>query len=140
MNTELATRYAWFREHGGGWVGHSAEQAIALARAEMRAQDRLVCVWRDEDEEWDGDCDPPAVCLWGAVYRSEDVDDYSHRVLTRDAPLASLGMVGVDSLNDPYLRVCAAELFAEALHALDDEDQESANVLASRATFAGVSA
>lgn len=133
----LVDRYTFFREHAGYVVGQSAVCALALARAEKRAEEiGLVCMWRDEIEPWDGDCEPPKYCLWGCVW---------HQLVPGDRrPLASLGMVGVNSIRDPYLRVCSAELFAEALERLDaDNDREAtreAEFLASRATYAVVEA
>lgn len=59
--------------------------------------------WEDEQEPWDGDTPEPDYLFCGLLYNAEgDI-------------LASLGMIGVDDLNDPYLRVVAAELALEAI-------------------------
>jgi hypothetical protein len=93
-----------------------------LARAEMTAESLGWDVeLEDENETWDGDCEAPAylfcVCIKDA--------DGKH--------LDCLGMVGVDSLRDPYLRVVTAELYAQAIDALSTKQAEE---LAGRATFA----
>jgi hypothetical protein len=86
--------------------------AEALVRAELAAESLGWTVeLEDEVESWDGDCDPPRYCFC---------------VCIKDANgkcLDSLGMVGVDSLDDPYLQVIAAEMFLESINA-----QATANV------------
>jgi hypothetical protein len=134
----LKSRYEFFKAHAGYILGEAAVCAMKLARAEVRAETRgLAVVWEAETEAWDGDCPAPEELLYGAVFKAEDVDEY-HGTAKRGArSYAGLGMVGVDSMRDPYLRVCAAELFAEALDgALDEEDAEAAEALAMRATYA----
>ena len=130
--TTIKNRAAFFRSQG-----NSVRYALTLARAEKRAEDiGLVCYWTDSQEQWDGECEAPAYCFDGAVYRATDMDRYDHPA--RGAwCLASLGMVGVNDWRDPYLRVSAAALFIEALAALDAEDQRAADKLAERATYAG---
>src|SRR4051812_45987416 len=56
--------YAFFREHAGGWVGHSAEVAANLARAEAAAQ-RMGWQyrWEWDDMPWDGDTPAPKELL-----------------------------------------------------------------------------
>jgi hypothetical protein len=131
----LESRYRFFREHGGFIVGESAVSAIHLARAEESAETLgLVCYWEPDPEPWDGASEAPMLLLWGAVYRSGQLD-HAENVKRGEIGLASI-MVSVDSYRDPYLRVYAAELFAEALDVLDDEDQAEADKLAKRATFA----
>lgn len=59
--------------------------------------------WEDEQEPWDGDIPEPDYLFCGLLYNAEgDI-------------LASLGMIGVNDPNDPYLRVVAAELALEAI-------------------------
>lgn len=143
MTTSLRDRYRFFRKHAGGLVGHSAEGALALARAEEKAERvGLTVVWEWEDIPWDGDESekPPEYWLCGLVYKSEDVDEYHGTVRNKRATsYACLGGVGVDSMRDSYLRVCAAEMYSEALREIDKEWQADADELAARATFAGVS-
>jgi len=103
----LAERYRFFREHAGGVVGQSAVVAMHLARAEARAEE-LGLRWDHEPERepWDGDCPAPEYNRTVYVYDPNDPGG---------CWLASLGQVGVNLYEDPYLRVCAAELFAEVL-------------------------
>lgn len=79
--------------------------ARELATAEQAAQDRWEYEWQDECEEWDGDAPAPRYLLWCRLY-----DPQRPRVT-----LASLGMIGLNDLNDPYRRVVEAELALEAL-------------------------
>jgi hypothetical protein len=131
----LESRYRFFREHGGSIVGESAVCAIQLARAEESAETLgLVCYWEPDPEPWDGASEAPMLLLWGAVYRSGQLD-HAENVKRGEIGLASI-MVSVDSYRDPYLRVYAAELFAEALSVIDGEYQAEADKLAKRATFA----
>lgn len=103
MDADLVRRYRFFRDWTS-WVGHSAEQALALARAEKKGEERgLAYRMVDEDEAWDGETPAPDHLL--CVFVIDEADDTK--------PLASIGMVGVDSLSDPYLRVVGAELMAE---------------------------
>jgi hypothetical protein len=120
MTNELIARYRFMREHAGGWVGHNAEQALALARAEATLEQAVDAGaaridWEDDDlpydhgffsdeevaakfesNEWTG----PFVCL---LYVDDEV-------------VASLSgiVVGQWGTNDPYCRVVAAELASEA--------------------------
>lgn len=135
----LAERYAFFRANAGGIVGESAICAMRLARAEETAERiGLTCFWNEESDAWDGDvgCEAPALCLWGAVYKRDDVNEQGYP-LRRQNWISSLGMVGVESYRDPYLRVVAAELFLEALSVIDGEWQIEADKLSERATYAG---
>ena len=133
----LAARFArafkFFRENAGGIVGQSAVGAIALARAEVRAESMgLSVIWEDEDHAWDADCPAPPIHVWGRVHSPGDKRD----------TIASLGSVGLLSWSDPYVRVVEAELYVEALATLDERAEalacQQAAELASRATFAGV--
>lgn len=128
--TTLCERYRFFRAHAGGIVGEAAVCALALARAEERA-DALGLSAHFEScwSPWDGDCPAPAIHVDGWI------EDPSGRVV------ASLGSIGIESWSDPYVRVAKAEMFADALAWLDHEaDQRAsveASILASRATYAG---
>jgi hypothetical protein len=148
MKGSLQDRIAFFRQHMGYSYPAGAtpyvkgrertRQARELALAEMRAEALdLKVVNEDELEAWDnmpGETAPEyvfCVCVYGPE------DDNGKREF-----LDSLGMVGVNRLDDPYLRVVAAELCEQALATLDARfektAQEAANELAARATFAGV--
>jgi hypothetical protein len=107
----LRERFQFFQQHAGGIVGQSALGAIALARAEVRAQDLdLEVTWEDERGEWDGDCPPPAVHACAFI-----VDPHAKRYL------ACLGGIGLNSIHDPYVRVVEAELFLEAIETIASE-------------------
>lgn len=122
----LQARYRWFKANMDVYiVGRSAAQAMALAKAEEKAEELGLAVdWDYEVIPWDADCPPPEVHAWACV----KVDG---RVL------ASLGSIGLTSWRDPYMRTVEAELFQEALAYLDDEAAAEARELAQRATFAG---
>ena len=147
IRTELISAYRFFREHAGYRVGHSAETAMALARAELRARDlSLIFMWEDESEPWDGDVPlaPTDLLEWAACYEPKEGRDYSRGYFDRKdcgRILASLGMVATTGYSDPYRRVVEAELASEALDTLDAERDAiatlGANKLAQRATFAG---
>ena len=108
--SELAARFRFFHEHAGYIVGRRAVAAISLARAEIQARrEGISFEWEDELEPWDADpeCGPAPTYVLCCLAR-----DASGQVV------ASLGMVGVNRLSDPYLRVVEAELALEALHEL----------------------
>lgn len=144
MATTLKDRFRFFQKHAGYIVGKRAECAMRLARAEEKAETvGLTVVWEWEEIPWEpcheGET-PPANWLCGLVYKKEDVDEYHGTVKnSRATSYACLGCVGVDSMRDPYLRVCAAEMLAEALSEIDKEWQAEADELAKRPTLAGVS-
>jgi hypothetical protein len=115
------------------------ERARAILTLESR--DDIVFHVEDEDEPWDGDGDAPAHLLCLAIIRHERYSGTTREGRPRGDWLASISMVGVDSMSDPYLRVCFADL---ALEVLEDERVEQdrkdtylAAELASRATYAG---
>lgn len=106
-----------FRE----WAGYSVPPGRTVCAWELVKAERAGCdagltfEWEHEWEQWDGDCPAPV---------------YLMCCLCRDASgvvVASLGMVGVNSLDDPYLRVVEAELASEALDML--LELEAATVL-----------
>lgn len=139
LDPEVIRAYRVFRGRTGR-VGRDAEAALWLAKAEVAGfAARLVYAEEDEQEAWDADGPAPKYLFCCCVYRG---DEYGR--ISDDRPIASLGMVGVDSMDDPYLREVRAELFAEALDEIDAErDAEStaiAESLAGRATYAGVPA
>lgn len=110
----LQERFRFFAAHAGYRVGYRAVVAMALARAERRAElEELECKWEDEIEPWDGECPAPRYLFCGMVE-------------TPTGEIASLGMVGVDSLRDPYLRVVAAELFDQVFEERDERAEHRA--------------
>jgi hypothetical protein len=110
---DLRKRYDFFKKHGGGRVGHAAEDAFNLARAERIAETLdWDFEWKNEEEDWEE--------FLGDVPR-EDVSRIEYCVLKDDKGkvLASLGgiMFGYDAEhNRDYPRVVEAELALEALH------------------------
>jgi hypothetical protein len=106
--TNLRRGYRFFFENAGYIVGHRAECALALARAERRARDNNWAA------EWVADDD--ADLSW----MTEDERQQPHEVLgcvLRDADgnvLASLW--GITDPDSSYQRVVEAELAAEALY------------------------
>lgn len=112
MTADITRRYRWFRRQGvGGIVGQDAKTCLALARAEAWKHDQgLVAVTEDEHEPWDEDAPAPAYCVCVVLYRPCPVHglDCKHADV-----LGSLGMIGVNDPDDPYLRIVAAELALE---------------------------
>lgn len=113
INAELKRRYQWMRNQGAaGWVGHSAEGCLQLARADMAlAHSDIEVMIEDEQEAWDGDCPAPDFLVWMRLVRP--CPDHGVHCKHADT-IGSLGMIGVNSMGDPYLRICAAELALEA--------------------------
>jgi hypothetical protein len=165
---EFREAFRFFQEHCGSSYHTDptknrtgkATTAMTLARAETSAEEyKLAFYCEDEDEPWDGECPPPKY-LWccfvveGADWEHTYYPPIGRARRTRSwAPSeppfrcqynlqvrGSLGMVGVDSSRDPYLRVVAAELFAEAIEQINAEREREACAgaaeMAERATYA----
>lgn len=118
--------------HAPTALAYSLTQAYAEARTIAAARDLgMTCEQEYESEAWDGDSPAPRHLLCLIVHDADGT------------PLASLGMIGVDSIDDPYLTTCEAELYAEALATLESERDakatRDAEALATRATYAGPS-
>lgn len=108
--------YDFFKSQGGGAVGHAAETATHLARAEEEAEERGWEVdWRpseDADISWMDerqlqDLENGRIEIWDAVMLDEDGE-----------VISSLGEITLDGTavgGDPYTRVVAAELALEGL-------------------------
>lgn len=115
-------------------LAYSLSDALREVRSEIRAWHAgLTCTIDADDLPWDVDaaCPAPRHVLCAIVRDSDG------RIL------ASLGGIGVDSLDDPYLDTCTADLYADALDdiaaAAAIESTHAAIALASRATYAGPS-
>lgn len=123
-------RYDFFREHAGGWVGHNAETALSLARAEELLDeaedvDAARFEWVDDEEPYDpGNVDTAEQVAryfesgrWTGPYGAVLTigDDPATRPHGRPWSLTSLwGIVlGSQGIGDPYTRVVRAELAAE---------------------------
>jgi hypothetical protein len=131
-------RVRFFLEHAG-YSTPPGRLACAwrLAEAEARGiQEGLIFNHCPEWDEWDADVPKPKYVLLCEVWESEAARDFGA------CSLASLGMVGVNSLADPYLRVVRAELYRDALRLIDEsrdaQATEEAQSLMTRATYAGV--
>ncbi len=98
--------YQFFRAHAGGWVGHNAETAANLARAEAAAQ-RMGWQYR-----WEADDEPYETDIPG-----DEPSEVLGCVLTdgRGEVLASLW--GIGDPDPTYMRIVHAELASEALSA-----------------------
>lgn len=116
----------------GGHGTRTADTAFALTKSWLEGEDRdLVVSWEQEDERWDGDCPAPKYLLCGFVHEREN----------RKKWYASLGMVGIDSYDDPYLEIEGYHLMHEAISWLKDDEDKAATIaareMAQRATYAG---
>jgi hypothetical protein len=143
MSADTLKRAQFFATHAGyATPPGRAACALNLARAEERGEAMgLEVLWTEEEEEsWDGDCPAPKILLWGAVYRAEDINARTGEACSHASSLAAIGMVGVDSWQDPSLRVVEAELLSDALAMLDKEADALATAqaaeLTERATYA----
>lgn len=106
VDPKLRKAYDFFREQGGGRVGHSAEGAINLARAEKIAEgEGWEAEWEDDPEEWDGDTERPFEVL-NCLLKDEQGDVI--------ASLGSIGMSGNARQDRDYTRLVEAELALEA--------------------------
>ncbi len=109
MSDSIRRAYRFFCEHAGyATPPGRAVCSLALARAEAEAKEiGLRFVWEDDPEEYqlgDAEDNRPAYVL---NCRVEDAGGTQLPV--------SLGGIGVNSLNDPYLRVVEAELASQAI-------------------------
>ena len=138
MTPEMLKRYRFHAEWSGSWVGHNAESAIKLARAESAIEDMIgeglarYCV---EDEDMDpADCfenekDIEAIRsganLWIQIAletRPEPCDCERDPEDCRCGGWemrANLGGIAVLGWRDPYIRTVKAELASEVLASLE---------------------
>jgi hypothetical protein len=92
--------------------GFDSSTATALASAEQGIPEGWHVHVEDESEPWDGE--------------ENTAPRFCYCVVLRDGErnvLGSLGMIGVDQADDPYLRVVSAELILEALDARSTKDR-----------------
>ena len=149
--SNLASRIAFFRLHMGyNYMRYSYpekatrrqkekarnEAAEAYALAEMKAEELgLVITWEpDECEPFDDDGNAQSVVC---AYAAKDAElEYPSLVnVHRGAkPLGVLG--GVSKGDRNWERTIRVQVFMMALEMLDNEAQEAADELASRATYA----
>jgi hypothetical protein len=111
MDTTLLNSYRFFREHAGYIVGHSAESALSLARAELLAASRgMRFEWSAED--W-----PETTATDEQIARIDAGETvYLYCLARLDGEIVgSLGGIEVYNSGDPYCRVVEAELALEAL-------------------------
>jgi hypothetical protein len=108
MTTSMLRAYRFFFDNAGYIVGHRAECALSLARAEQYARDndwQAEWVWDDDaDLSWMSDAEqrePHEV--YGCVLKDENGN-----------VLASLW--GITDPDNAYMRVIEAELADESLH------------------------
>ena len=138
LESEVAFQLRW-----GGYCTPPGPLPCAEARASailaLEARGDIILHVEDEEEPYDGEDEPPKYLLWLAVYQDETGE---RTPLGRPLgfPLASIGMVGVESRTDPYLRTLWGELAIEALgyltSAQNGRDAAMASELAGRATYA----
>lgn len=108
MTMSMIRAYRFFFENAGYVVGHRAECALNLARAEQHARDH------DWDAEWIADDCPDL------SWMSDEEQRQPHEVLgcvLRDADGNVLGSLwGITDPDNAYMRVVEAELASEACH------------------------
>ncbi len=126
----MSERYAFFREHAGYIVGRSAECAMALARAEEWAEEHTITFRWEVDEEGEATQEGAEVLCCLAVDAEGHVVDCMGGV-ELESPAFARGYS-----RHPYARVVEAELAQEALYQADVRNQERADSLAARATYA----
>lgn len=127
----IQERYRFFLdEHAGYVVGRAAEGALDLARAEAWAEEmedagRLSIRWEYDDEPYDQD-----IYTQEEAARKFDTGAWTGPYgcvlrLEGDVAASLWGIVfGPEELNDPYARVVAAELAAEARSDFAREEAE----------------
>lgn len=122
----IVRAYRFFREHAGYTVGHAAENALALARAEEEADARgWQVTWEQDAQCFCHEDDVTCIC------EREDRCECEVALLWADPPLPENGirydrpdglplrpaqvLCGICYPSPEYRRVIAAELAAEQL-------------------------
>lgn len=118
--TDLRRRFNFFLDNAGGWVGHNAESAIALARAERYAEQQgWTFVWEYDDvQEYE--------------FRTEQAEQYYGCILKDEYGVTLGSLWGIDTdpcphgggIVEGYGRVVQAELASEALHDIERRQQD----------------
>ena len=136
MNNRMRAVFNFFRDNAGYCVGHKAEGALALAKAEQEAKERgLRFLW-----EADNDADMSFVDTWSEKDREAfwKEDHFAEWCRVEDASgemLATLG--GIIDADSNYRRVIEAELALEALGAIQGAAAQERDAEAfERTTFA----
>ena len=124
----------FFQEHAGGIVGHNAETAIRLARAERDARKAdLVFVWNyDDDYDWSFVDTWDArdqkrwhldehTAEWCRVVLPCNVAQFAHDTVNCDHARTLAALCGIVDADTNYRRVIEAELALEALQNLNSE-------------------
>ncbi len=104
----LLRTFRFFTSHAGYVVGHRAECALSLARAEQYARDN------DWHAEWvDDDCPDLS---WMTEEELQQPHEVLGCVLKDDAGNVLASLWGITDPDNSYMRVVAAELAAESMH------------------------
>ena len=114
IDAGLKKRYEFFKTFGGGQVGHAAEGALAMARAERIAEERgWEASWEPEEGPWED--------YLGDYDKIEDIEEVAYCVLKDEdgRVLASLGGITLSKKSSAsetrhYKRYVEAELALEA--------------------------
>lgn len=134
LTPEFRSAVNFFREHCGGWVGHSIEGAVRSARdeSEGRKLDVRMLVENDPYFEWDGDGGAPNPATTDGPFDVcigiGDWFDGNGNVRRGHKPVGCIGGVFVSALRgnnyseapytpgiDPYMRCLYADLLHEHL-------------------------
>lgn len=107
-NSSLLKAYRFFFESAGYIVGHRAECALSLARAEECARDYE---WQAE-WVWDDDAD----LSWMTDDERQQPHEVLGCVLKDDVGNVLASLWGITDPDRAYMRVIEAELADEALH------------------------
>jgi hypothetical protein len=119
VNRNLYTRYLFFKDHAGYCVGRKALGALALAKAEIWAEEKEV----EYRWDWDDDGDLGDHHYWCSTaieenhFHMPERSRHTHEILwcaayLDDACIASLS--GIIDPDNTYRRVIEAELALEA--------------------------
>jgi hypothetical protein len=117
------------------------ERAVRKANEQIAAAEArgISVIVEDDPEEYmmgDLETEVPQYVLWIAAFHTANLG-WNGRPDRGAECLASVGGVGVNSPSDPYVTICRGEIAVEALAYQDARDQDEANEMASRATYAG---
>ena len=115
VDRDLLERYRAMR-NAGGWVGHTAECRIALARADRWLESSgLETVTEDDPEPWEGDCPRPLDVVSVRLVRPCPLHGIECRHAETVAAIGGVGLDGNTRADREYLRILAAELASEVM-------------------------